>query len=133
MRRAYPDFSLTGYHWRVENGRFSLVHWSQVTDVSRPRGFALGFDEDPFPLEPIRKRTPQQRVDSLISRFGEDLKAGRVMTQDQLQDITANAWKRGQPVSGEAVRTVATALLETAERRQEAKQDKQVVRTAPSD
>lgn len=124
MRRAYPDFVMPGYVIRLEEGYFSFVPWNQATGGgqggTRPaRGYQMKWSEEDYPFHraPTRKRTPQQRLDSLADRIAEDTKAGRVLTAEELQRVTVNAWKRGEPVSGEAVRAVAAMALSKAEER----------------
>jgi len=125
-----------GYHWSYNlDGTASLVHWTQVPGTAgrAPRGITATFDSDPFPLEPIRRRTPAERRESLIGRFAEDLKAGRVLSADDLSTIAAQSWRRGEPVTGEALTAVASHFLGEAEKRNEEEQGRHVVRTAPSD
>jgi hypothetical protein len=141
MRKEYPNWEATGFAWRIENGMAELVPWHQASGggardergrITRaPRAYVLGFDEDPFPVKPIVKRTPQQRIESLINRFGEDMKAGRVMKPEQLKDIAADSWKRGEPVTGEALHAVAAYCLGEAEKKYEASESKKIVRTTP--
>lgn len=141
MRRAYPNFVMPGHVLRIEDGMFSFVPWHKASgggsrDPNRPQEnlpLRQWKAHHPLTADPIQKRTPQERIASLAARFADDLKAGKVLTPDQLQDITAQAWKRGQPVSGEAVQAVAQHFLERAEREYEASEHKKVTRTAPSD
>jgi hypothetical protein len=143
MRREYPGWEAKGYVWRLEKGLASLVPWHQASGggardsqgriTKGPRVYQLEFDENPFPVKPIKKRTPQERIESLISRFGEDMQAGRVLKPEQLEDIAADSWKRGEPVNGEALRTVAAYCLGEAEKKFEATERKKIVRTSPTD
>ena len=79
----------------------------QLRQVAIPK--VLGQD-----LPPIVKRTPEQRLDSLVAR----LKAGGPETHEAiLKEIAGEYWKRGMPVTAEALRTVAAHFLNRAERK----------------
>ena len=145
MRVDNPGLELPGHVLRLQGGMFTFVPWRQASGggareeghvVRGPRVYELGFDEDPFPVDPIRRRTPQQRVESLTRKFLEDCRrAGKVpgLSDEKVTELTANSWKRGQPFTGEHVRQVAASLLADAENRYEASERKKVVRTSPTD
>ena len=65
-------------------------------------------------LEPIVKRTPEERLNSLVSR----LKAAEPAHMASiLQEIAGEYWKMGMPVSAEDLRTVAAHFLNRTERK----------------
>ena len=148
MRRAHPDLVMPGYVLRIDaDGSFSFVPWHKAAgggaiDPRRPednlplRTYGLGWDEDPFPLEPIKKRTPQQRTDSMMQRLLEGQRTlGQEMglSEERVRELTARSWKRGQPVTAEHVRAAAATLLRVAEAKHEVSERKRIVRTSPSD
>ena len=135
--RADPEVArkaLEGYVLRQNlDGTLSFVHWSKATGgggafggKSEPtRGFASTWDtnEGPGPwgdLPAIRKRTPQQRVDSLMLKFIEDCKrTGTVpgLDDERISAIVGQAWKTGRSeITAEVVKKVAQHFLTEAER-----------------
>lgn len=121
---AAAKWSKKGYAWRQDmDGTMMLVHWKQTTNTRThgelpTRGFA-SVDPDPFRLDelpPIVKRTPAERLDSLMAKISEDFKAGRVFTLDE-----TNKNRPGRPkadrLDGEVVKEVAQTFLEDAENR----------------
>lgn len=148
MRQAYPEFRMPGYVLRIEaDGLSSFVPWHQAAgggsfDPERPeenlplRPLQATWDEDPFPTDPIAKRTPQERTDSMMENLLEGWKrTGTIpgLSEEKVSELVARSWKRGQPLSAEDVRTAAANLLGEAENRFEATERRKVVRTAPSD
>lgn len=117
----------------VMDDTYSVVHWTNAGG----QGFAPRQAFDPFaftePPEPIQKRTPQQRLDSLMLRFIEDCKqAGTVpaLDDDRISFILGEAWKAGRSeMTAEVVRQVARHFLEDAQKKQEAIDFKKVTVT----
>lgn len=70
-------------------------------------------------LTPIVRRTPQQRVDSLMKKAGEDLRLYL-------------STKSGHEVSGEDAKKVAIDSMTQADKSFEAEEDKKVTRTTGS-
>lgn len=107
------------------DGTAQFVPWHQATGggirengrETRPlREYAVT-NPDFGEIEPIRKRTPLQRVDSLMLKVLGDMKAGRVLTEAQIKEIVGEAWKDGRTeITGEVVRQVAQRFLERAEK-----------------
>ncbi len=126
---------LWGYVLRAElDGTMSFVHYSQTAfkkggapDDGKVGGVrSRGQDgvrtdrtwRNPAPqwdLPPIQKRTPQERMASLMEKVGEDIKHLR------------------RTDSGEEARDMAQDAIELAHKQDEAAQAKQVVRRAPSE
>lgn len=143
MRAAGVEVEpMTGYVWRMNlDGTMQVVHHTQATEGGgafgtrperAPRRFTSDGDSPFGELPAIQRRTPQQRLASLMDKVATDVRAGRVMTLDQI-----NAHRPGRPeatdLSGEVVREAVQTFLEEAEVRNEAAERKKVVRTAPSD
>jgi len=70
------------------------------------------FDESELPT--IIKRTPEQRLNSMVQR----LKAASPQTVEPvLKDIAGEYWKAGAPVTVDALRAVASHFLNRTERK----------------
>ena len=69
---------------------------------------------DAFALDPIKKRTPEQRLDSMVQRL-KAAHPGEV--EFILSEIGAEYWKAGMPVTTAELRTVAAHYLNKAERK----------------
>jgi len=140
MQREYPHFAMPGYVIRLEAGLFSFVRWDDASYGGQggprsPRAYEL-VPTEPLVAPPIRKRTPQQRLESLANNWDPDIrKAGTVpgLTEAQLEDVVGRAWRRGEPVTRTKVEEFAAEMLKRAENRFEAAERKRTVRTAPSD
>ena len=140
MHRENPGLVIPGHVLRKDaDGLWSIVPDSKAAMPWSGKGKALetGYRsketiKEMFPVDPIQKRTPQERIASLADKLAEDMKAGR-LTQEHLKDIEVRSWARGEPVSGEAIKAVAAAALQMAENKNEAAERKKVTRTAPSD
>lgn len=118
IRRENPDITklaMQGYVWRQDmDGTMQLVHWSQASGgggrFGKPaeKGYRqfTAQDPDPFRLDelpPIVRRTPQERLDSLMKKAGEDLRAYL-------------SGRAGHEVAGEDAKEVAASSLNAAER-----------------
>ena len=132
IRQRHPDlaakYAKAGYVWRMDlDGTMMMVHQSQATEgggrfggpANKPMREFATTNPDPFntdELPPIRKRTPQERLASLMAKISEDFKAGRVFTLDE-----TNMNRPGRPkadrLDGEVVKEVAQTFLEDAENR----------------
>ena len=94
------------------------------------------WEEDPWQVEPVRKRTHQQRTDSMMENLLENWKqTGTIpgLSEEKVSELVSRSWKRGQPLTAADIRIAAGNLLQEAEGRFEASERKKVVRTAPSD
>ena len=123
---AFADWAATGYVWEQDlDGTMRLVHWSRSildNEVKKPRGYVLGGSvEEDFPTEPIRRRSAQERKESLIRRWWESCKsAGTVpgMTDEQLTTLFGREWKTGtSELTYEDVERMAAAMLQDAGRK----------------
>lgn len=115
---------LKGYVFTLTiGGDFMLVPWNEAAGggyTGKPDG---EFDPhsggstygapkeaifDKTELPPIVKRTPQQRVDSLMKKVGEDLRfylsgaAGRELTGDETQEVVAKSLQTADDAFDEA-------------------------------
>jgi len=146
IRQQHPDaareWSAKGYAWRFElDGTAMLVHWTQATGGGGAFGQAperpLREFAGPAPelrsedLPRIVKRTPQQRLASLMAKVDEDIKAGRVLRLDKAREITGD--KNADVSEAETRRRITQAFIEKAEAVNEEAEAKKVTRTAPTD
>ena len=101
-------------------GTYRVKHYTQGSAPMRgdnqiTTGTAT-FDD----LEPIKKRTPHERVDSLMLKFISDMKtAGTIpgVDDEKVREIVGEAWKTGRTeITADVVRTVAAHFLNQAER-----------------
>ena len=148
------------------SGTYAVVHWTQASqpfrqDGSRAqrRAVSKSIGADAFgTLDPIVKRTPQQRVDSLMAKWLVEMKQagglphlmgeppsglttaerddfyrrkkeeGEVM-DNAIKAIVGEAWKDGRTeITADIVRTVAAHFLSEAEVQHEEKVSHQVTR-----
>ena len=65
-------------------------------------------------LPPIVKRTPEQRIDSMVTRLKS---AHPASVEPILKEIAGEYWRAGMPVAVEDLRRVAAHFLNQAERR----------------
>jgi len=147
IRAEHPDlaarFAKAGYVWRMDlDGTMMMVHHTQATGgggtfgkpQERPdREFATDTVELTSEALPrIVKRTPKQRMESLMSKIKDDFVAGRVLTLDEVNTHRPDRPKADR-LDGEVVREVAQAFMEQAEAVNEEAESKKVTRTAPTD
>ena len=151
LRQQFPDLARTwakkGYVWRMDlDGTMEMVHYTQASggggrfdapntlrEMEPGRVFGGAPQElTSEDLPRIRKRTPQERMDSLMAKVATDIKAGRVLTLD---DVNKNRPDRppAERLDGEVVREVVQTFMEKAEAVNEEAESKKIVRTAPSD
>jgi hypothetical protein len=141
MDQATADeLQMTGYVLQYDtiSNTYAVVHWTNASQNFRQdgnraqrravQGTATDFGE----LAPIVKRTPQQRVDSLMLKWIEDMKrAGTVPGVDdaKVKEIVGEAWKAGRTeITADVVRTVAAHFLTEAEKQHEEKLSHQTTR-----
>jgi len=163
-RAKADSLKVQGYVLRMDmDGYVEIVHFSQADDfqgamhgawrmmkqaVKGPRGdrrmlTAPGFDGAKDPggppvqagtIAPTRKRTPQQRLDSLMQRWVDDcLRTGTVPGLDDpmISVILDSAFASGKTgITAENVRTVARFFLEDAERKK-AEANRKLIVTPP--
>ena len=111
IRAQHPDaaraWAAKGYAWRMDlDGTMMLVHWRDTTNSrthgEMPERAFNPANPDPFRLDelpPIVKRTPQERIASLMAKISEDVRAGRVLTLDKTREITGD--KKADVADGE--------------------------------
>lgn len=67
---------------------------------------------------PITRRTPQERVASMALRLLSEVKrTGRItgLSDEEVASIVGESWKVGEPLTGEAIRSMSAHLLGKAQ------------------
>ena len=129
------DISLHGYVAQADwEGKCRFVHWTKANAISPGENELRVSVADATPLReglpPIRKRTPQQRVDSLTGRLAEQAKLGGLpLPEYVMSEVLRRRWVAGDPVTAEDVRAVAAHSLAQAEARFEEAERHRVTRT----
>jgi hypothetical protein len=136
------ELKMQGYvlQYDVLSGTYGVVHWTHAggaEDFGSVRKPRIAHDPAAFTKpEPIKKRTPMERVDSLMLRFIDDCKrAGTVplMGDDRISLIIGEAWRAGRSeITGEVIRKVAADFLQKAENKQRADDFKKVADLKPT-
>ena len=119
---ALEDIKLKGYVLRGDaDGTFTFVKWDQASFGGQGAPLA-GRIYEPLsfaPLDPIVKRTPQQRVDSLLLKIQEDClryKTVPGLTDAKIGEILGEKWETGKSkMTTDSARRVAAWFLAKAE------------------
>lgn len=120
---------LEGYCTRVEDGKIYFVPWYESSFMRAEQGKLMTHVSDDFvpamqaeveEEHPIIKRTPQQRVASMVMRLIAEYKnSGNTLPGIHGEDIKAMvgaSWKEGAPLTEDDVRAIASYFLGKAER-----------------
>lgn len=81
--------------------------------LDEQNNFKNSMETAAFDLAPIRKRTPTERLDSMIRRLKD---SPEWLWEAQIRAIEGEFWKLGTPVTGDALRAAAAKLLNQAEK-----------------
>lgn len=145
------SLKMRGYVLRhdVMDGLYSVVPWAEATDSRTTSTTGTGQFTPP---PPIAKRTPAQRVDSLMALWIKDMKkagglppvrqpdrsdqeawnkylADKRAMDDKIKEIVGAAWVDGRTeITAEIVEKVARHFLEVSETEHEEKLDHQITR-----
>lgn len=142
-REAAENLQLQGYVLRYDAmaNTYMVVPWMQATGAvgegdrkavqqSMEQGGAY-FE----PLPEIRRRTPEQRLNSLMLKWIEDCKkAGTVpgISDEKIKEIVGAAFVAGKTeITAEVVRTVAAHFLQEAENKRKVDNYKKVTVEGP--
>lgn len=133
------ELQLEGYVLRhdVLDGMWSVVHWTHAgsgEEFGTKRKPRIAFDPNAFPKPAlIKRRTPQERVDSLMLRFIDDCRrTGTVpgIDDERISFIVGQAWLTGRnEITAEVIQRVAQHFLADADKKFEAAEQKRVTRT----
>ena len=119
----------SGYIVRADaDGMVGFVPWTESTlfrmNTDQPQlyqspDFTEAMRQDVETEHPMRRRTPQERVASMLVRMmGHARETNTVpgLTEKQISTITGESWKEGDPLPAESVRAVAAHFLGIAEK-----------------
>jgi hypothetical protein len=108
-----------------ENGRFRFI---SINDSlvrggrERLQRFSVAANDAWGDIDPIEKRTPEQRVESMMLKFaGECMALGRVpgLSDEQHRIILGAGWTGKRDITAEEVKAVCAYLLSDAENKRE--------------
>lgn len=109
-----------GYVARVDDrGSVGWAHWTDADGVGDPGELRLrkrAYQAPVVEANPIPRRDPLARVESLTRRLVDEVMANPGMYDHILTEIQGEYWKAGAPVSVDQLRDAARILLERAER-----------------
>lgn len=131
------EVAMKGYVSRANaDGTCEFVHWTKANRMTgdadhRPGVYVAKDDivgEMERTLPPVLKRTPQQRVVSLLLKMlqAPDGKLG--LSDEQVKAIVGESWRSGKPLATEEVRRIAAHFLGEAERNAQAQEREQSTR-----
>jgi hypothetical protein len=101
--------------WTKEAGTRVVPASQSVYNLDEKQKQLREYEESyQFDAPPIVKRTPEQRLDSMVQRLKT---ANPLENEAILKDIAGEYWKAGAPVSVDQLRTVAAHFLNRAERK----------------
>ena len=102
--------------WTQAEGVKVVPNTQSVYDLSKKQKQIREFSDTKVfdDLPPIVKRSPNERVESMVKRL---LTATPESVEPMLTQIAGEYWKAGSPVTVDALRAVATHFLNRNERR----------------
>ena len=108
----------------TEDGTIQFVPWTESLHFRKPQtyvsdDFVEVMREEVEREHPILRRTPQERQMAMAMRIASEVeRTGHVpgLTDPQVNAIVGEAWRLGEPISGETIVALATQLLEQAEK-----------------
>lgn len=140
------DLKMLGYVLRThDDGMISFVLWKDASNAQADKGPVSGRTYTQAgaaaamkaELPAIVKRTPQQRIDSLMKRWVDQCRASGTipgMTETEVNMVLGEGWRLGvSEMTAEDVRRLAAKMLQDSETKFEAAESKKTVRTSPTD
>ena len=136
---------LTGYVLRhdVVSGMYSIVHWTHAgggADFGQLREARRAAAPDAFTLDdiaPIRRRTPDERVDSMMQRMVEHHRqTGTVPGLGDPEILTVLGMTKGtkrEGVTAEDIQRIVTHMLQKAENKKNRDDFKKIVVPSQND
>ena len=108
----------------TEDGTIRFVPWTESLHFRKPKtyvsdDFVEVMRQDVEREHPILRRTPVERKMSMAMRIAAEYsRTGMVpgMTDPEVQTLVGEAWKAGEPLTGEAIVELAKKLMEHAEK-----------------
>jgi hypothetical protein len=115
------ELELQGYvlQYDVLSRTYRVVHYTKASAPLNDSGKIMRQTAMFDPLPPIQKRTPADRVDSLMLKWIDDMKrAGTIpgVDEEKVKEIVGAAFVAGRTeITAEVVRQVAAHFLQDAE------------------
>jgi hypothetical protein len=108
----------------TEEGLLQFVPWQESLAFRTPKtyvseDFTEVMRQDVEREHPILRRTPQERKMAMAMRIASEVeRTGSVpgLTDPEVNAIVGEAWRMGDPVSGETIVALAKELMEQAEK-----------------
>lgn len=119
--------TLEGYATRVEEGRIYFVPFYESTLYRMEHGttrqwvsndFQEAMRQDVEQEHPMTRRTPQERVASMVLRLMATVKnTGGLpgFTDEQIKEIVGEGWRSGMPITEDVVRAIVAKFLNVGE------------------
>ena len=107
-----------------DDGMLEFVPWQESLHFRTPKtyvsdDFTEVMRQDVEREHPILRRTPQERKMAMAMRIASEAsRTGTIpgMTSVQVQELVGDAWKAGEPLTGEAIVALAQKLIEQGEK-----------------
>jgi hypothetical protein len=101
--------------WTKEEGTRVVPSSQSVYDLKSKQKKLRNYEETHvFDVPPAVKRTPEQRLDSMVTRLKT---APEWQVEPILKEISGEYWKAGAPISVDQLRAVAAHFLNRTERK----------------
>jgi hypothetical protein len=137
LHRAVRNGDLTQEHldaWNI-NGVRGDPNTGKVTLETNPNDIGQQTASVSVENDPIRKRTPQERVNSLMEKVGRGMQATGVgvLPDSIIEEIRLEyKWQEGKEVSAEMVRAILAKYLHLETEKAEERYGKTVTYSRPS-
>ncbi len=137
LNRAVRNGDLTQAHldaWNI-NGVRGNPETGKVTLEERPNDIGTESATISVQNDPIRKRTPQERVDALMEKVARGIKATGigVLPDSIIEEIRLEyKWQDGKEVSAEMIRAILAKYLKLETNKAEERYEKTVTYSRPS-
>lgn len=134
------DITLEGYCTRADaDGTIKFVPYYESTwfrlDADKPVQSGTNLAErmlaDVEANHPIHRRTPQERVASMMLRLMAEYKRSGTLPgvpADLIERVTGSAWREGEPLTAEDIRAVAAHYMGVGEKENRESDRKRVAR-----
>lgn len=120
---------ITGVRGDPHTGKVTLE--SMPNDIGK-QSAPVGVDA--FGLDPIEKRTPQQRLNSLMEKVGRGMRESGigVLPESVIEEIRLEyKWQDGKDIPAEAIRAILAKYLHVETEKAEEKYNKTVTYSRP--
>ncbi len=147
IRTQYPDLRMPGMVTRAnDDGTIQFLPWHEGTGgggtfgglAEAPDRMFTPVSDNPYGELPKReKREPLVQLQSLMDRVRPDFMAGRILSADQVATYTSKArakeLRAGAALTEADLHDVMKSFIHRAEKENEARESRQIVRTSRAD